>query len=261
MSQQAAATVSTPATPTSSRISDSGIKIGNYCVLEKAQHYELWCKKMETLLVCMDLWDDKLNQPIDTKETKFAMESNISMDILQNHIDCQSASEYWSALKKTFAPKCIANKVDFVKKIAKFEFGEDVQGDFMRAKALVRGLTAAMGEKHIAVQDLMLMILIAALPEHLRPIRAVITAGEKLCAWDALESRCVQEDATSSPSSLKSFKTRTHRGKCFGKSCYICDPSLRPTCSKCKEAKMEKYFHKEDSDFCLKQQNKANVAE
>ncbi|KAI3646031.1 hypothetical protein MP228_008959 [Amoeboaphelidium protococcarum] len=253
-SQQATSGGSTPTAASPGRASESGVKLGGYCILTKAEEYELWCKKIQTLLEYLGLWDDVLKQPMDTKETKLAMESNVSMDILANHMDCKVASEYWSALKDEFAGTTISHKVDFIKQMADFSFSDDVKADFIRAKALVRGLiNANEGNKVIKIEDLMQMILIAVLPPHLAAIRAVVNADVQLNKWSDLESRCVQEDATNKDSSSKSLITRKHPGKCFGKKCYVCDPSLRPTCSKCRSANMEKYLHKEGSEFCKNQ--------
>ncbi|KAI3647880.1 hypothetical protein MP228_008101 [Amoeboaphelidium protococcarum] len=189
------------------------------------------------------------------------MEWNISMEILQNHMDCNTASEYWSALKKDYAGKFISHKVDYVKQMSQFEFGSDIKADFIRAKTLVRGLIAANGgKKEIGIQDLMQMMLIAVLPKHLTAIRAVVNANEDLGPWEVLESRCVQEDATSGEYQSRALKVSNHPGKCFGGKCWICDPSLRPTCQKCKNAGLELFMHKEGSNFCQKAWAKANQA-
>ncbi|KAI3630267.1 hypothetical protein MIR68_011702 [Amoeboaphelidium protococcarum] len=49
--------------------------------------YELWCKKLQTLLSLSDLWDDANSQPLDAKETK--------LELIH-----ESSLQYWNVISK-----------------------------------------------------------------------------------------------------------------------------------------------------------------
>jgi hypothetical protein len=54
----------------------------------------------------------------------------------------------------------------------------------------------------------------------------------------------------------------THSGRCWGEKCWVCHPSLRPTCSKCKESGNPRFHHIiGKSKFCRSQETVSRVVE
>ena len=221
--------------------------------LSSPSEYSLWSIRIKARLKKHNLWNDKIDAPMDHPENLdlllCSLEDSLAKQVLVSA--GENPSEMWKYLQSIHVTRSISAKTKALNDLLIFNYNKPTmienQAEILSMKA---NLIAIFGSKSIEIDELISMICMTNLPVNYQPLRTTMqetSKSDNLTIASLFESLIREEsNQISSAAHRASYQASSvaHRAqattktqKCKHgretKSCFTCSPENRPTCRLC----------------------------
>lgn len=241
----------------------SGTSVSSITPLSSKSGFKLWTIRLNICLTQAGQWDSTLKRPIDSSLASSIIISTISdslLDQISKSVSL-SAPAIWTYLFSIFVVSDLSSQSAAVNSLIAFTYqGKTMLENKTFLLSIIEDLQNSFSNtSSISFTDLVKLFALVSLPASFQALRSTleetVTSSNPL-TLDSLFVSLIREEASQLSSSSRRTKTTIdpsssqcpHNRK--ASSCWSCNPSLRPVCSRCKSLGLKRFHHHSGTKFC-----------